>query len=86
MSQKQRLRSLKSKTHAQLLAFFFLPRRFDNRKEIELQLWNDYVRNGGNKTATPAFLPTISETYGFVCCVEVSFVKEWFAKNSTPPH
>lgn len=82
MSQKQRLRRLERKTHAQLLAFFFLPRGFDNRKEIELQLWNDYVRNGGNKTATPAFLPTISETYGFVCCVEVSFVKDWFAKNS----
>lgn len=79
MSQMQRLRKLESKTHDRLLAFFALPRRLDNRKEVELQLWNDYLENGGNKTATPAFLPT--EAYGFICCVEVAFVKEWLKRN-----
>jgi hypothetical protein len=82
MSQKQRLKRLESKTHGQLIAFFTLPRKLDNRKEIELRLWNDYVQNGGNKTATPAFLPHQTESYGFVCCVEVAVVNECLAKNS----
>jgi hypothetical protein len=82
MSQKQRLRTLENKTHGKQIAFFTLPRGLDNRKEVELQLWNDYVKDGGNKTATAAFLPTVSETYGFVCCLEVSVLNEWLANNS----
>lgn len=85
MSQKQRLKRLESKTHGQLIAFFILPCGLDNRKEIELELWDDYVKNGGNETATPAFLPHHTQTYGFVCCVEVAVVNEWLAKNSKQP-
>lgn len=85
MSQKQRLKQLEKKTHGQFLAFFALPRGLCNRKEIELQLWDDYVKNGGNKTATPAFLPHSGDAYGFVCCTEVSHVHEWLANNSKPP-
>lgn len=82
MSQKQRLKRLESKTHGQLIAFFTLPRAIDNRKQIESQLWNDYVENGGNETATPAFLPHQAELYGFLCCVEVAFVNEWLVNHS----
>ena len=82
MSQKQRLKRLESKTHGQLIAFFTLPHSLNNRKNVESELWDDYVKNGGNKTATPAFLPHQTESYGFVCCVEVSVVNEWIAKNS----
>lgn len=57
MSRKQRLKQLEKKAHGQFLAFFALPRGLCNRKEMESQLWDDYVKNGGNKTATPAFLP-----------------------------
>jgi hypothetical protein len=85
MSQKQRLKRLESKTHGQLIAFFILPRGLDNRKEVESQLWDDYVKNGGNEIATPAFLPHQTESYGFVCCVEVAFVNEWLTNNSKPP-
>jgi hypothetical protein len=49
MSQKQRLKRLESKTHGQLIAFFTLPRGLDNRKEIESQLWDNYVKNGGKQ-------------------------------------
>jgi hypothetical protein len=85
MSQKQRLKQLEKKTHGQFLAFFVLPRGLRNRKEIELQLWDDYVKNGGNKTATAAFLPHPGDACGFVCCTEVSHVNEWLANNSKPP-
>lgn len=85
MSQKQRLRQLEKKAHGQLLAFFVLPRGLCNRKEMESQLWDDYVKNGGNKTATPAFLPHLKDHYGFVCCVEVAVVNEWLANNSKSP-
>lgn len=82
MSQKQRLKRLESKTHGQLIAFFTLPRALDNRKQIESKLWDEYVKNGGNETATPAFLPHQTESYGFVCCVEVAFVNEWLVNRS----
>lgn len=82
MSQKQRLRRLENKTHDRRLAFFTLPSRLDNRKEVELRLWNDYLKNGGDKTATPAFLPHSRKTYGFVCCVEAAFVNEWLVNHS----
>lgn len=85
MSQKQRLRKLEKKAHGQLLAFFTLPPGLDNRKELESQLWDDYVKNGGNETATPAFLPHQTESYGFVCCVEVAFVNKWLVNHSNPP-
>jgi hypothetical protein len=85
MSQKQRLKQLEKKAHGQFLAFFVLPRGLSNRKEMELRLWNDYLRDGGNKTATPAFLPHSTSHYGFVCCVEVAVVNEWLANNSKPP-
>lgn len=52
MSQKQRLKQLEKKSNGQFLAFFALPRGLCNRKEMELQLWNDYLRDGGNKAAT----------------------------------
>ncbi len=84
MSQKQRLKQLEKKTHGQFLAFFVVPRGLDNRKEIELQLWDDYVKNGGKETATPAFLPHSTDHYGFVCCVEVVVVNDWLVKNSNP--
>lgn len=84
MSQKQRLKQLEKKAHSQFLAFFVLPRGLCNRKEIESQLWDDYVKNGGNKTATPAFLPHSTDHYGFVCCVEVAVVNEWLANNTKP--
>lgn len=85
MSQKQRLSQLEKKANSQFLAFFLLPRGLCNRQEIEAQLWDDYVQNGGNKTATPAFLPHQTKSYGFVCCVEVAVVNEWLAKNSKHP-
>jgi hypothetical protein len=85
MSQRQRLKQLEKKAHAQFLAFFVLPRGLCNRREMEAQLWDDYVKNGGNKTATPAFLPNSKDHYGFVCCVEVAVVNDWLANNSKPP-
>jgi hypothetical protein len=85
MSQKQRLKQLEKKTHGQFLAFFVLPRGLRNRKEIELQLWDDYVKNGGNKTARAAFLSHLGDACGFVCCTEVSSVNEWLANNAKHP-
>lgn len=85
MSQKQRLKQLEKKAHGQFLAFFVLPRGIRNRKEMELQLWDDYMKNGGNKTATPAFLSHSKDYYGFVCCVEVAVVNEWLANHPKPP-
>jgi hypothetical protein len=84
MSQKQRLKQLEKKAHDKLLAFFVLPCGLCNRKVMESQLWDDYMKNGGNKTATPAFLPYSKDHYGFVCCVEVAVVNDWLAKHSKP--
>jgi hypothetical protein len=47
MSQRQRLKQLEKKAQSQFLAFFVLPRGLCNRTEIETQLWDDYVKNGG---------------------------------------
>lgn len=85
MSQKQRLKQLEKKANSQFLAFFALPRGLCNRKEVELQLWDAYVKNGGNRAATPAFLPHSGDACGFVCCTEVSLVNEWLANNSKLP-
>jgi len=48
-------------------------------------LWDDYVKNGGNKAATPAFLPHSGNACGFVCCMEVSRVNERLANNTKHP-
>ncbi len=85
MSQKQRLKQLEKKSNSQFLAFFALPRGLCNRKEVESQLWDDYVKNGGNRAATPAFLPHSGDACGFVCCTEASLVNEWLANNSKHP-
>ena len=85
MSCKQRLRRLENKNPIDLIAFFSLPRALTNRIKVESKMWEDFVKNGGDKSATPAFLPNLTETHGFVCCANVSLLKEWVMNKSKNP-
>lgn len=85
MSCKQRLRKLESKKPIDLIAFFSLPRGLTNRREVESKLWEDFVRSGGDKRATPAFLAGLAETHGFVCYIKAPLLKEWVMNKSKNP-
>lgn len=85
MSCKQSLRKLESKNPIDLMAFFSLPRSLTNRREVESKFWEDFVRNGGDKRATPAFLTGLAETDGFVCYVRSSLLKESVMDKSKNP-
>jgi hypothetical protein len=85
MSCKQRLRKLESIDPIDLMAFFSLPRELTNIREIESKFWEDFVRNGGDKKAIPAFLTGLTETYGFVCYVRSSLLKDYVMDRSKNP-
>jgi hypothetical protein len=85
MSCKQRLRKLESINPIDLMAFFSMPRGLANKREIQSKLWENFVRNGGDKRAIPAFLAGIAETDGFVFYVRFSLLKECVMDKSKNP-
>ncbi len=58
MHLKTRISRLEEKSPCDLIAFFSLPNRFSRSEEekIKADLWNDYLKNGGNPRAYPAYI------------------------------
>lgn len=57
MNIKARISRLEEKSPCDLIAFFSLPNRFSRSEEEKIKgdLWDDYLKNGGNPKAYPAF-------------------------------
>jgi hypothetical protein len=58
MNIKARISRLEEKSPCDLIAFFSLPERFSRSEEekIKADLWDDYLKNGGNPGAYPAYI------------------------------
>lgn len=54
----ERLDRLEKAVPCDLVAFFSVPDKYSQieRAKIESDLWNEYLKNGGNPNAFPAFI------------------------------
>jgi hypothetical protein len=54
----ERLDRLEKAIPCDLIAFFSVPDKYSQieREKIESDLWNEYLKNGGNPNASPAFI------------------------------
>jgi len=54
----ERLDRLEKAVPCDLIAFFSVPNKYSEieRVKIEKDLWNEYLKNGGNPNASPAFI------------------------------
>ena len=54
----ERLDRLEKAVPCDLVAFFSVPDKYSQieRAKIEGDLWNEYLKNGGNPKASPAFI------------------------------
>jgi hypothetical protein len=54
----ERLDRLEKAMPCDLVAFFSVPDKYSQseRAKIENDLWNEYLKNGGNPNASPAFI------------------------------
>lgn len=55
---RERLDRLEKDVPCDLVAFFSVPDKYPQteRAKIESDLWNEYLKNGGNPNAFPAFI------------------------------
>lgn len=85
MSHKTRLRQLESKNSIRSIAFFSIQHELMNREDLKSMLWKEFLNNGGDRRATPAFLPGIAETDGFLGYWEITRLKELIMNRSKNP-
>ena len=70
---KERIKRIERSCPSDLIAFFSVPDRYSEseRAKIEKQLWNEYLEQGGNSRAQPAFLSGLTgENLPMFLCVK----------------
>jgi hypothetical protein len=85
MSHKTRLRQLENKNSTRSIAFFSITHELMNREDLKSKLWKEFLYNGGDRNAIPAFLPEIVGREGFLGYCEMTRLKELIMNRSKNP-
>lgn len=73
MALNTRLNRLEQKATAKknMIAFFSLPDNLscDMRRQIEQEMWQQYLKGGGDPSFSPSFYSNLGDTPGFLFCI-----------------
>jgi len=69
-----------------LVAFFSMPKELSSleRLQIKKDYWNQYLKEGGNPNAKPAFVDGLETQPGFIRVLKIADVLAEIEKNKNP--